>query len=385
MNCAGLGTLAPVSEHSLEEWNTVIGVCLTGTFLSVKHEALAMEATGRGGAIVNLASINAKVPAKGMSAYCSAKAGVEMLTRCAAMELGPKGIRVAGIGPGLVETPLTEYARLLPQIGAAYLESIPLGRVGAPSDVADAALFLVSARRRGSRARPSTSTARSPPTAIPTSARSPAPGSGQPFAPRGGRELGERRNDRGEPVLRAPLVHLADLAPLPVVHRRGPLPRRRFFGVLRRVRGHVHATGVVVDHQRGEELVELGTSRGAQRGHLRLGREPGHLVARDRRLHPAHRVRGLVTVAAPLAEVDVHHPDLGALVRHDLASRLEQAGIVAVAHVVQRHRDRLLVVRGHVLEEADVDRVAAGLRGLARTQSPADHRRRDRTVRRPGR
>ena len=51
---------------------------------------------------------------------------------------------MAGIGPGLVETPLTEYARLLPQIGAAYLESIPLGRVGAPSDVADAALFLVS-------------------------------------------------------------------------------------------------------------------------------------------------------------------------------------------------------------------------------------------------
>lgn len=144
VNCAGLGTLAPVTEHSIEEWNTVIGVCLTGTFLSVKHEALAMEATGRGGAIVNLASISAKVPAKGMSAYCSAKAGVEMLTRCAAMELGPKGIRVVGIGPGLVETPLTEYARLMPQIGAAYVESIPMGRVGAPSDVADAALFLVS-------------------------------------------------------------------------------------------------------------------------------------------------------------------------------------------------------------------------------------------------
>ncbi len=144
VNCAGLGTLAPVSEHSLEEWDTVIGVCLTGTFLSVKHEARAMEATGRGGAIVNLASINAKVPAKGLSAYCSAKAGVEMLTRCAAMELGPKGIRVAGIGPGLVETPLTEYAKLMPQIGEAYVESIPLGRVGRPDDVADAALFLVS-------------------------------------------------------------------------------------------------------------------------------------------------------------------------------------------------------------------------------------------------
>jgi NAD(P)-dependent dehydrogenase (short-subunit alcohol dehydrogenase family) len=144
VNCAGLGTLAPVAEHSLDEWNTVVGVCLTGTFLSVKHEALAMEATGRGGAIVNLASINAKVPSKGMSAYCSAKAGVEMLTRCAAMELGPKGIRVVGIGPGLIETPLTEYARLMPQIGQAYLDSVPLGRLGQTSDVASAALFLVS-------------------------------------------------------------------------------------------------------------------------------------------------------------------------------------------------------------------------------------------------
>jgi 3-oxoacyl-[acyl-carrier protein] reductase len=144
VNCAGLGTLAPVAAHSLEEWNTVVGVCLTGTFLSLKHEAIVMEATGGGGAIVNLASINAKVPSKGMAAYCSAKAGVEMLTRCAAMELGPSGIRVVALGPGLVETPLTEYAKLLPQIGQAYLDSVPLGRVGAPDDIANAALFLVS-------------------------------------------------------------------------------------------------------------------------------------------------------------------------------------------------------------------------------------------------
>jgi NAD(P)-dependent dehydrogenase (short-subunit alcohol dehydrogenase family) len=144
LNCAGLGTLEPVSDHSLEGWQTVIGVCLTGTFLSLKHEARAIAQTGAGGAIVNLASINAKVPSKGMSAYCSAKAGVEMLTRVAAMELGPQGIRVAGIGPGIVETPLTEYAKLLPAIGEAYLASVPLGRIGAPRDIADAATFLVS-------------------------------------------------------------------------------------------------------------------------------------------------------------------------------------------------------------------------------------------------
>jgi NAD(P)-dependent dehydrogenase (short-subunit alcohol dehydrogenase family) len=143
VNCAGLGTFAPVAAHPLEEWRTVIDICLTGVFLSVKHEAQAMAATG-GGAIVNIASINAKVPAKGLAAYCSAKAGVEMLTRCAAMELGPEGVRVAAIGPGFVDTPLTEYARALPQVREGYVATIPMGRAGTPRDIADAALFLVS-------------------------------------------------------------------------------------------------------------------------------------------------------------------------------------------------------------------------------------------------
>ena len=91
VNCAGLGTLSPVADHPLDEWRTVIGVCLTGMFLSLKHEAQAMRAGGRGGAIVNIASINAKVPAVGMAAYCSAKAGVEMLTRCAAWSSARRG------------------------------------------------------------------------------------------------------------------------------------------------------------------------------------------------------------------------------------------------------------------------------------------------------
>ena len=144
VNCAGLGAFSPIIDHPVEEWRTVIDVCLTGVFLSVKHEAQAMRAAGTRGAIVNIASINAKVPAVGLGAYCSAKAGVEMLTRMAGMELGPQGIRVAGIGPGYVETPLTEFAQQIPAIADAYLESIPLGRPGAAEDIASAALFLVS-------------------------------------------------------------------------------------------------------------------------------------------------------------------------------------------------------------------------------------------------
>lgn len=143
VNAAGFGTFGFVADHPVDEWRAVIDTCLTGVMLSVKHEARVMRESG-GGAIVNIASINARVPAEGMGAYCCAKAGVEMLTRVAAMELGPSGIRVSGIGPGFVDTPLTAFTQVVPAIRDAYVASTPLGRAGQPEDVADAALFLVS-------------------------------------------------------------------------------------------------------------------------------------------------------------------------------------------------------------------------------------------------
>ncbi len=143
VNSAGVGTWSPIHQHPSEEWDHVVGVCLTGVFLSVKHEAAAMVAAGAGGVIVNLASINAKVPSDGMVAYCSAKAGVEMLTRVAAMELGRHGVRVVAIGPGFVDTPLTSFSAL-GGIRDAFIASVPLGRIGRPGDVADAAVFLAS-------------------------------------------------------------------------------------------------------------------------------------------------------------------------------------------------------------------------------------------------
>ena len=143
VNAAGFGTFGFVTDHPVEEWRAVIDTCLTGVMLSVKHEGRVMRDAGRG-AIVNIASINSRVPAEGMSAYCCAKAGVEMLTRCAAMELGPAGVRVAGIGPGFIDTPLTAFTQMVPAIRDAYIASTPLGRAGQPEDVADAVLFLVS-------------------------------------------------------------------------------------------------------------------------------------------------------------------------------------------------------------------------------------------------
>jgi 3-oxoacyl-[acyl-carrier protein] reductase len=139
VNCAGLGTLSPIHLHPLSEWQRVLDVSLTGVLLSVKHQSHQMLEQGSG-AIVNIASINGRQPAEGMVAYCTAKAGVEMLTKVAALELGPSGIRVNAISPGFVDTPMTAPA--IGGIRDSYIDSIPLGRPGTADDIARAALFL---------------------------------------------------------------------------------------------------------------------------------------------------------------------------------------------------------------------------------------------------
>ncbi|HEY3683106.1 MAG TPA: SDR family NAD(P)-dependent oxidoreductase [Streptosporangiaceae bacterium] len=140
VNAAGAGTFGPVTDLPAADWRRIIDLCLTGVFLSVKHEAPAM---GEGGAIINIASLNARQPAAGMSAYCAAKAGVEMFTKVAAMELGPSGIRVNALAPGLVETPLTTAFTEGPLLGE-FVDNAPLGRIGQPGDIAAAALFLAT-------------------------------------------------------------------------------------------------------------------------------------------------------------------------------------------------------------------------------------------------
>jgi 3-oxoacyl-[acyl-carrier protein] reductase len=142
-NAAGIGEGASIQDQDLDEWNRVLDVCLTGVFLAVKHEARAM--LGTGGAIVNIASINSRVPAYGAAAYSVAKAGVEMLTKNAALDLGAHGIRVNAVAPGLVETPMARRTgHLADAVQARWLAHTPLGRIGRPDDIAAAALFLAS-------------------------------------------------------------------------------------------------------------------------------------------------------------------------------------------------------------------------------------------------
>ena len=144
VNAAGIGTLAAVVDQTIEQWDAVLNLDLRGIFLSTKHEARQLIEQGDGGAIVNIASVNARQPGEGMSAYCSAKAGVEMFTKVAAMELARHQIRVTAIGPGLIDTPLTAPLMGIPGVREEYLENIPAGRAGTPDDIANAALFLVS-------------------------------------------------------------------------------------------------------------------------------------------------------------------------------------------------------------------------------------------------
>lgn len=141
VNCAGFSGFGPITELAVDQFREVVDVCLTGAFLVLKHGGQTM---GAGGAIVSLTSLNARQPAVGMSAYCSAKAGLAMLTQVAALELGPRGIRVNAVSPGFVPTPLTEPAAMIPGVVEEYLENTPLGRTGTPQDIADAVAFLCS-------------------------------------------------------------------------------------------------------------------------------------------------------------------------------------------------------------------------------------------------
>ncbi len=144
-NNAGIMGFCPVHLYPLEEWDRVIGVCLTGTFLCIKHEASRLIAQGQGGSIINVASINAVQAAEGFAAYCSAKAGVAMLTQVAALELGQHRIRVNGIGPGVIRTPMSEMPlATVAGLEEAFIHEAPIGRVGEPEDVARLALYLAS-------------------------------------------------------------------------------------------------------------------------------------------------------------------------------------------------------------------------------------------------
>ncbi|MCV7215947.1 SDR family oxidoreductase [Mycobacterium crocinum] len=141
VNTAGFGGFGRITELAVEDFRAIVDCCLTGGFIVMKHAGRHLR---EGGSLVSITSLNARLAAPGMSAYCSAKAGLAMLTQVAALELGPRGIRVNAVSPGFVHTPLTELVTMADGVLEDYIENTPLGRVGVPEDVAEAVLFLCS-------------------------------------------------------------------------------------------------------------------------------------------------------------------------------------------------------------------------------------------------
>jgi NAD(P)-dependent dehydrogenase (short-subunit alcohol dehydrogenase family) len=141
-NVAGLAHVGTILDGASDDWSKTVEVILKGTYFGTRHAARAMRDGGRGGAIVNVSSLNAHVPMFGGSAYASAKAGTESFTRNAALELAPHRIRVNAVLPGLVQTPLTAPLLENAELKADYLDRIPVGRPATPEEIADPCLYL---------------------------------------------------------------------------------------------------------------------------------------------------------------------------------------------------------------------------------------------------
>jgi NAD(P)-dependent dehydrogenase (short-subunit alcohol dehydrogenase family) len=139
---AGFGSAAPFHLTTLDDWNSVIGTNLTGAFLTLKHAVIGLAANG-GGSIVAVSSIAAPLTHRFMTAYCVSRAGLEMLVKQVADELGASGIRCNAVRPGLVPTDATVTLTTTDVIREDYLAQMPIARVGTDDDVAALVRFLL--------------------------------------------------------------------------------------------------------------------------------------------------------------------------------------------------------------------------------------------------
>ena len=131
----------PIISSDADAWRATVDLNLVGTFLCIKHAAKLMMQNG-GGSIIGMSSIAGHTTHRFMSAYCASKAGIEMLVKCAADELGEYGIRVNGVQPGIVDTELMSFITAGGPVLESYYENMPVARVGTVADVAAVVAFL---------------------------------------------------------------------------------------------------------------------------------------------------------------------------------------------------------------------------------------------------
>ncbi len=144
VNNAGVSAETPFLSISEAEWDRIIDTNLKGYFLVAQAAANVMVRHGKGGRIVNISSARQEQAWSGNSHYCASKAGIHMMTRVMALELGPHGITANCVSPGTVLTDINRKKFEDKGVRARRIERIPLGRLGEPADVVGAVIFLAS-------------------------------------------------------------------------------------------------------------------------------------------------------------------------------------------------------------------------------------------------
>jgi NAD(P)-dependent dehydrogenase (short-subunit alcohol dehydrogenase family) len=143
VTCAAVGAAGVLLKQSPAEWERVLAVNLTGTWLTIRAAAQAMVDAGVGGSIVAVSSISGSIADRDMGAYCVSKAGVDMLVKVAAVEWGTRGIRVNAVGPGVTRTPMLPNPEALPGWVEGLSERTALGGLGEAADVAGAIIGVL--------------------------------------------------------------------------------------------------------------------------------------------------------------------------------------------------------------------------------------------------
>ena len=148
---AGLQRDSAFADMTLAQWNTVIGVNLTGQFLCAREAVRAFLAPGRrpsasvaAGKIIHMSSVHQEIPWAGHVNYASSKGAIRMLMESLAQEVAPKHIRVNAIAPGAIRTPINTSAWATPEAYAQLMKLVPYGRIGEPEDIGRAAVWLAS-------------------------------------------------------------------------------------------------------------------------------------------------------------------------------------------------------------------------------------------------
>lgn len=146
-NVGGRRINVPLAEQTLEQWREILDLNLTSTFLCMKHIGGAMLATGKGGRVINIASISGLIANRGIGgrSYETSKAAVIQLTRAAAADWAPQRITVNAICPGgFMTAPNVRWSKEHPEVITQFREQIPMGDLGSPEDLGPLAVYLAS-------------------------------------------------------------------------------------------------------------------------------------------------------------------------------------------------------------------------------------------------